>query len=93
MNLCRGLGARLLTPSVAILPGDLEINFVYAPDGLRSFPLEYRRAVRIQVQRGFRLQVLPLERILASKRAAGRPKDLAVLPLLRQVIRSRRLAE
>jgi hypothetical protein len=28
------------------------------------------------------VRVLPLERIIASKRAAGRPKDLAVLPAL-----------
>lgn len=92
MNLCRGQGAQLLAPTVAILADETEVNFVYSPDGLRPFDREYRRAVRIHVQKGFDLWVLPLERILASKVASGRPKDLAVLPLLRRVIRSRRLA-
>ena len=31
---------------------------------------------------GRRVQVLPLERLIATKRAAGRAKDLAMLPLL-----------
>jgi len=37
--------------------------------------------------------VLPLERIIASKKATGRPKDRAILPALEdalRVIRSRR---
>ncbi|MBL9174631.1 MAG: hypothetical protein JNL10_13925 [Verrucomicrobiales bacterium] len=91
MNLCRGLGARLLAATVAVLPDDTEVNFVYSPDGLRPFRIEYPRALRLRLQKGFFLKVLPIERILASKLAAGRPKDLAVIPLLRQVIRSRRL--
>jgi hypothetical protein len=31
---------------------------------------------------GRRIRVLPLDRLIATKRAAGRAKDLAVLPLL-----------
>ena len=31
---------------------------------------------------GVVLRVLPLERIIASKRATGRPKDLAAMPAL-----------
>jgi hypothetical protein len=44
--------------------------------GLEPFDVEYR-AVRHELIEGLRVPVLPLARILASKRAAGRSKDLA----------------
>ena len=39
--------------------------------------------------RGHRVPVLPLERIIASKRATGRPKDLSILPALEDALRAR----
>jgi hypothetical protein len=39
---------------------------------------------------GCRVQVLPLERLIATKRAAGRAKDLAVLPLLEATLEASR---
>jgi hypothetical protein len=33
------------------------------------------------------LRILPLQRVIASKRAAGRDKDLAVLPILERTLR------
>jgi predicted nucleotidyltransferase len=45
-------------------------------DGLEDFAAEYAR-VKVETIEGVRLPLLPLDRILASKRAAGRPKDLA----------------
>lgn len=60
--------------------------------GLRGFAAEARGAVRIPLG-SVDLPVLPLARIIASKRAAGRPKDRAILPVLEdalRVIRSRR---
>lgn len=60
--------------------------------GLRSFGLEARRALRVPLG-SVEVPVLPLERIIASKRAADRPKDRAILPVLEdalRVIRSRR---
>lgn len=44
--------------------------------GLESFDVEYR-GVRHELLDGLEVPVLPLARILASKRAAGRAKDLA----------------
>ena len=42
---------------------------------------------------GEKVAVLPLARIYASKKAVGRPKDLAHLPLLEQTMKlDRRLA-
>jgi hypothetical protein len=49
--------------------------------GLDAFAVEYQRA-RVLDLDGLAVRVLPLERVIASKRAAGRPKDLAVLPAL-----------
>jgi hypothetical protein len=36
------------------------------------------------------IKVLPLERIIRSKAAAGREKDLAILPTLRDIAASRK---
>lgn len=49
--------------------------------GLDPFEVEVRNAETIEVD-GLALPVLPLERIIHSKRAAGRAKDRAVLPAL-----------
>ena len=56
-------------------------DVVLHPDGLNAFDAEYARA-RTEVVEGITLRVLPLDRIIASKRAAKRPKDLAQLPAL-----------
>jgi hypothetical protein len=57
------------------------IDIVTTAHGLDPFAIEYSRARVLQLD-GLPVHVLPLERIIASKRAAGRPKDLAVLPAL-----------
>jgi hypothetical protein len=55
--------------------------------GLSSFNDEYREAVDLPVE-DFTLKLLPLERVVASKRAAGRDKDRAALPSLLAVLSS-----
>lgn len=60
-------------------------DLVTGMHGLKSFDAEYRQAKTIQVG-GLRLKVLPLERIIASKRAANRPKDRLVLPVLEDAV-------
>lgn len=57
------------------------IDVVTTPQGLDSFEVEYERAPVLDLD-GLPTRVLPLTRVIASKRAAGRPKDLAVLPAL-----------
>jgi hypothetical protein len=54
--------------------------------GLRSFAVEARRAMRIPLG-GVHVPVLPLARIIASKRATDRPKDRAILPALEDALR------
>jgi hypothetical protein len=57
------------------------IDVVTSPDGLEAFGVEYQGALVLEVD-GLAIRVLPIERVIASKRAAGRPKDLATLPAL-----------
>ena len=60
--------------------------------GVGSFRSERRRSIRVRVG-DVEVRVLPLSRIIASKKATGRPKDLAILPALedaRRVLRSRK---
>lgn len=56
-------------------------DLVLTMHGLRSFATEYRHAAVITVNR-VRLRVLPLPRIIVSKRATNRPKDRLTLPVL-----------
>jgi hypothetical protein len=61
------------------------IDLVVRCDGLESFDIEYERALDLAVT-DFSVKILPLERIIASKTAAGRPKDKAVLEALRAAL-------
>jgi len=85
LNLCRELGASIRANTVVELADGSLVNFLYRVDGLKSFEEEYRRALRVRWM-GTRVAVLPLDRIYQSKRFVGRPKDLAHLPLLKQVL-------
>jgi hypothetical protein len=67
------------------------INVMTHCDGLKSFDTEYAKAVDLRLA-DFSIKILPLERIIASKRAAGRPKDKAVLESLRAAVIARRAA-
>jgi hypothetical protein len=70
-------------------PGLERIDYVFGPQGLDDFDVEYARARDYEVD-GVRLKVLPLERVLASKRAANRPKDRAQIPALEAALAARK---
>ncbi len=53
--------------------------------GLAPFEKEHPCALAYVLE-GIEERVLPLERIVASKRATGRPKDLAQLPALEEAL-------
>jgi len=57
-------------------------DLVLHMSGLGTFEEEIEHAIRIDVD-GIEVQVLSIERIIASKEAANRDKDRLVLPLLR----------
>jgi hypothetical protein len=54
-------------------------------DGADSFDEEKSRVVVMAVS-GVRLPLMPLSRVLASKRASGRPKDKAQIPALEEAL-------
>jgi hypothetical protein len=66
-----------------MLGGEMGDRFdvVLTLSGLSNFEAESANVRLIEVD-GITLPVLSLARVIASKRAAGRPKDLAVLPAL-----------
>lgn len=88
---CRKAGAtyywRAVPPGIAG-PGIDQIDVVWHCHGLGDFEEEYARSEEVEMAPGLFVRVLPLERILVSKRAAGRPKDKAVLPMLRDAIKA-----
>ncbi len=60
-------------------------DVVLTLDGLRHFAAEYAGAKPLEID-GIPVMVLPLARIIESKRAANRPKDVAALPALQAAL-------
>ena len=75
----------LHTPPMLAGEGLELFDIVLRMSGLLSFDEEWEHAVELTVG-GVVTRVLPLKRILASKRAADRPKDRAVIPVLEEVV-------
>ena len=65
------------------------IDIVLTMHGLEGFATEYQRCVECEVD-GLRLRVLPLERVIASKQALKRAKDIAQLPALEATLLARK---
>ena len=77
--------------SRAWLSDGTQVNAIFQPDGLRSFNAEWKISRWGELE-NVAVKVLPLQRVIASKRAANREKDLAVLPILERTLRlARRL--
>lgn len=64
------------------------IDVVLTAHGLEAFANEYAGAEEHIVD-GVSLAVLPLARVIASKRSINRPKDRAALPALEATLRAR----
>jgi len=62
---------------------------VLTASGLESFDQEYVRAGEYELD-GVKVKVLPLDRVIASKRAARRSKDLAQIPTLEAALAARK---
>jgi hypothetical protein len=87
----RRVGAIYVPPSLQNPPllagGEAGLfDVVVKMHGLGSFAQEARRALRIPIGT-VEVRVLPLARIITSKKAAGRPKDRAILPALEDALR------
>lgn len=88
IGIIQRLGGTMLAPTVGALSDDSLVNFLPRVDGIGSFSAESKRARRVAWM-GLRLPVLRLESVLKSKRSLRRPKDLAHIPLIEQVLRLR----
>lgn len=86
-----GVFAARTSPPMIAGEGLDRIDVVTRCQGLKSFDAEYAKAVDLSVL-DFSIKILPLERVIASKSAAGRPKDKAVLEALRAALVARRAA-
>lgn len=64
------------------------IDVVLTAHGLDSFAIEYERTIPREIE-GVTLRVLPLDRVIASKRAMRRAKDIAQLPALEATLLAR----
>jgi len=67
----------------------LVIDFLFAPAGIESFEVLKENGKDFSFGE-HQLRVAALEDILASKRAAGRPKDMAFIPILEKTLDEKR---
>ncbi len=86
LSIIQKQGGSIVARTLYELRDGTQVNAIFKPDGLRSFQLELRGCLRARLE-GQPVRVLPLDRVIASKRAAGRDKDLAVLPILERTLR------
>jgi hypothetical protein len=80
------LGGTIRARTLYELSDGTQVNAVFQPDGLRSFGTEWRHCAVRRIE-NIPTRILPLARVIASKRAANREKDIAVLPLLERTLR------
>ena len=88
----RQIGASYIPPTDSTPPllagsGTDLFDIVVHMHGLGAFDDEASQALRVRVGR-VDVPVLPLARIIASKKATGRPKDLSIVPALEDALRS-----
>jgi hypothetical protein len=74
-----------LTPPMFAGEGLELFDIVLRMDGLAGFAAEWANAMVMAVG-DVTARVLPLSRVLVSKRAASRPKDRLVIPVLEDVL-------
>lgn len=86
LALVRKQGGTILARTFYESSDGTQVNAVFQPDGLHAFEAEFKRCPIAKLD-GHEVRVLPLQRVIASKRAAGRDKDLATLPILERTLR------
>lgn len=82
-------GGQSLGKTLFLLRDGTMVNIIFKPDGLRSFKTEFKHCKLSRLE-GQPIRILPLERVIASKRAANRDKDQVVLPVLERTLRCMR---
>jgi hypothetical protein len=84
-GLIRTQGGSALSQTLYVLSDGKVVNFLFEVTGLKSFAAEYRDALTMKME-GLKVKVLPLTRILKSKKTIMRDKDLAHIPHIERVL-------
>jgi hypothetical protein len=87
-NMIRKMGGTALSQTLYVLEDGKVVNFVFEVDGLRSFAAEYRQALTFKIE-NLAVKVLPLERILKSKKTIMRDKDLPHIPRIEEALKAK----
>jgi hypothetical protein len=72
--------------TVFVFKDDIIVNFLYAVDGLKTFDLEFQKARHVNWLGLRHVPILSLARIYHSKSVIRRPKDIAHMELLKQLM-------
>lgn len=67
-------------------------DIVLTMHGLNEFSREYKNTIEVQIG-NYTIKALKLERIIKSKETIKRPKDLLVLPVLKDVLKTIEIIE
>lgn len=89
-NIARRQGGAMGANTVAYLADGTPVNFVFEVNGLGPFASEFRDTERMMFH-GLKIPVLKLERILKSKEAIRRDKDLAHITHIKNLLRCRKV--
>jgi predicted nucleotidyltransferase len=88
-SLIRSQGGTAMSQTVYVLEDGKMINFLFEITGLNSFAAEFRDALTLKME-GLKVKVLPLARILKSKKAIMRDKDLAHIPHIERALKAQK---
>ena len=89
MNLVVKQGGTALAPTLYTLADGRLVNFLFTVHGVRKFGAEYKNAVDAKIE-GKTVKVLPLERILKSKKTVLRDKDRTHILLIERFLKGRK---
>jgi hypothetical protein len=91
-NIIRAQGGTALSQTLYVLEDGKVVNFLFSVDGLRGFAAEFKNAITAKLE-GIEVKLLPLKRILKSKKTIRRDKDLAHIRLIENVLKARKHVE
>ena len=89
MNLVLKQGGTALAKTLYALADGRLVNFLFTVHGVRDFNAEYQNAVDAKIE-GEPVKVLPLERILQSKKTILRDKDRLHILQIERFLRGRK---
>jgi hypothetical protein len=91
-NIIRAQGGSALSQTLYVLEDGKVVNFLFSVTGLKNFAEEYRHALSLKME-GLAVKVLPLARILKSKKTILRDKDILHIPHIEKVLKAQKKLE